>query len=66
MKGWVIKIYHDNNEFWGYKSNTKVISDDIRSAYIYLTKEMAEKVASKNIVLDTKIIAVEINEVKED
>lgn len=63
MRGWVIKIYNDNNEFWGYKSNVKVVSKDIRNAYIYLTKEMAEKVASKNIALNTKIVEVEINEV---
>lgn len=66
MRGWVIKIYNDNNEFWGYKSNVKVVSKDIRNAYIYLTKEMAEKVANKNIALDTKIVAIEINEVEEE
>lgn len=65
MRGWIIKMYNDNNEFWGYKGDAKrVRSDDIRNAYIYLTKQMADKVA-KHVALDTKVVEVEINEVEE-
>ena len=64
MRGWVIKIYFDNGDFWGYKAHKDVVrSDKIIQAYIYQTKEMAEKVAKKHIALKTEIVEVEINEV---
>ena len=58
-------MYNDNNEFWGYKSITKTRSNDIRQAYIYLTPQMAKRVASK-IALKTKIAEIEIRQVEED
>ena len=62
MRGYVIKIYYDNGKFYGYKSYD-VVNEDIRKAIIYLTKEMAERVAKKNIAIPTEIIPIEINEV---
>lgn len=64
MRGYVIKIYYHKNDFYGYKSYD-VVNKDIRKAIIYLTKEMAERVAEKNIGLPTEIVPIEINEVAE-
>lgn len=64
MRGWVIKMYLDDGKFWGYKSHKDVVtSDKLIQAYIYQTKEIAERVAKKHIELKTEIVEIEINEV---
>ena len=65
MRGWVIKDYI-NGEFWGYRGGAKkTISKDIRCAYVYRSKDMAERVANSHKGTEHKIVEVEINEVTE-
>lgn len=67
MRGWVIKEYNINGEFWGYCGGaTKRTSKDIRCAYIYRSKKMAERVVNTHKGIEGKIVEVEVNEVEED
>ena len=66
MRGWVIKEYNINGEFWGYCGGAKCTSKDIRRAYIYRSKEMAERVVKLHKGIEGKIVEVEVNEVEED
>lgn len=66
MIGWVIKEYINGN-FWGYCGGAKKLtSKDIRCAYIYRSKEMAERVANSHKGVEYKIVEVEINEVENE
>jgi hypothetical protein len=66
MRGWIIKEYTIKGEFWGYCGGaTRCISKDIRCAYIYRSKEMAERVANSHKGTIHKIVEAEINEVEE-
>ena len=58
MRGWVIKF--NDGDYKGNKNS--YASDDLRCAYIYRSKEMAERVVSK-FAVETEIVEVEIHEV---